>query len=427
MREPLRVRIPGDKSITHRALLLAAIARGESRVRSPLAAGDTSSTAAVLRELGAVVPSLQTGEVRVQGLGLRGLHAPAGELDCGNSGTTARLLLGMLAAQPLTATLTGDASLRSRPMRRVTQPLTAMGAVIREAGEADRLPLQVTGGVLRPIRYESPHASAQVKSALLLAGLCAGVPVSVREPTRSRDHTERLLRALGVPLTEVTSAEGCHDVALEPVASLSPLDLEVPGDFSAAAFLVAAALLLGRELVIENVGINPTRTGMLGVLARMGAKVEVLGARESGGEPVATLLVRGGALHGTSIGGAEVPTLIDELPMLAVLASRARGETTIRDAAELRLKESDRIGMLIANLRSLGAEVEELEDGLVVQGSERPLRGVVRTAHDHRIAMAFGVLAALPGNDIRIDHPDTAAVSYPAFWQELRGLASMPA
>ena len=419
--KPLRV--PGDKSITHRALLLGALAEGESRIRSPLDGGDTRSTAAALRALGVAVGSLADGEVRVRGVGRRGLRSPDVVLDCGNSGTTARLLLGVLAAQPLTATLTGDDSLRARPMRRVTQPLAAMGGRIREAGAPDRLPLEVQGGELRSIRYESPHASAQVKSALLLAGLCGAVPVGVREPVRSRDHTERLLRALGVPVTESAVAGGGHDVALEPVAALPPLALEVPGDFSAAAFLVAAALLLDRAVTLAHVGVNPTRTGMLGVLERMGARVEVADVRDSGGEPVAALRVSPGPLRGTRIEGAEVPTLIDELPVLAVLATRASGETTIRDAGELRLKESDRIGALVANLRALGAEAEELPDGLVVQGNEKPLRGLVQAASDHRIAMAFGVLAQLPGNEIRIDHPETAAVSFPGFWQELRALA----
>lgn len=424
MPEALRLRVPGDKSITHRALLLAALAEGESRIGAPLAGGDTGSTAAALRALGVEIGTLEAAEVRVRGAGLRGLRAPAAVLDCGNSGTTARLLLGVLAAQPLTARLTGDASLRARPMRRVTQPLMAMGASIREAGEPDRLPLEVKGGPLRAIRYESPQASAQVKSALLLAGLCGGVPVSVREPVRSRDHTERLLRSLGVAVRADDGGSSGHDVALEPVTVLPNFDLDVPGDFSAAAFLVAAAVLLGRTIILENVGVNPTRTGMLGVLARMGARVDVVDGREKGGEPVAELHVQPGPFAGTRIGGAEVPTLIDELPVLAVLAARARGETTIRDAAELRVKESDRIGTVVANLRALGVAVEELSDGLVVQGSERPLRGLVQTGHDHRIAMAFGVLAAVPGNDIRIDHPDSAAVSFPDFWRVLHTLAT---
>lgn len=419
----LRLTVPGDKSVTHRALMLAALSAAESRIALPLAAADTASTARVLGALGVTVPSLEQPEIRIRGAGLRALRAPAAELDCGNSGTTARLLLGILSAQPLTATLTGDASLRSRPMRRVTQPLAAMGADIRERGAPDRLPLEITGGALHALEYESPHASAQVKSALLLAGLCGGVRVQVSEPVRSRDHTERLLRALGVSVTVTVSGDGGNRIALEPAVELPAVDLVVPGDISAAAFFVAAALLLERPLTIANVGVNPTRTGLLDVLARMGATVERLEEREHGGEPVADLRVVPSPLRGTVVGGAEIPSLIDELPVLAALATRVQGETVIRDAGELRVKESDRIAIMVENLRAVGAQVEELPDGMVVQGSHDALRGRVRAAHDHRIAMAFGVLAALPGNHIDIDDRNVAAVSFPDFWQQLHALA----
>ncbi|NJD11183.1 MAG: 3-phosphoshikimate 1-carboxyvinyltransferase [Gemmatimonadetes bacterium] len=418
-------RVPGDKSITHRALLAAALTGGLSRIREPLVAGDTNATRRVLTALGVPIETLPAGELQVVGRGLRGLIAPEAPLDCGNSGTTARLLLGILAAQPLVASLTGDDSLRSRPMRRVTRPLREMGARIRELGDADRLPVEITGGELRPLRFEDATASAQVKSAVLLAGLCGGQPVTVTEPLRSRDHTERLLRGLGVPLSERSGAAG-HEIRLEPVGQIPPFDVTVPGDFSAAAFLVAAALLLGTPLRIHGVGVNPTRTGLLDVLARMGAPVAVLEPRQQGAEPVADLLVSAGELRGTTVVGTEIPALVDEVPVLAVLAARAEGETTITGAGELRVKESDRISMLVANLRAIGVVAEELPDGLVVQGTRNSLRGAVATAGDHRIAMAFGVLGALPGCELRIDDRAAAAVSFPGFWQELRRLETGP-
>jgi 3-phosphoshikimate 1-carboxyvinyltransferase len=415
-----RVHVPGDKSITHRALMLAALATGTSRIRGALESGDTGSTRRTLEALGVLIDS-EGGDLRVAGRGLRGLTKPADTLDCGNSGTTARLLLGVLAAQPLEATLTGDASLRGRPMRRVTSPLLAMGARIRELGAADRLPVQVTGGALRSLRYASPAASAQVKSALLLAALAAGVEVEVTEPLVSRDHSERMLRGLGVRVEEVFDARG-HVVSLEPVTILPPSHLTVPGDFSAAAFLLAAAQFTGVEIIIENVGVNPTRTGLLAVFERMGGAASLLEARVAGGEPVADLLVRPRALRGTVVTAPEIPGLIDEVPALAALAATAEGETTISGAGELRFKESDRIAILVANLRAIGVGAEELPDGLVVQGTRGPLRGRVSAAGDHRIAMAFGTLGAAPGNEIEIDDRAAAAVSFPGFWRELRAL-----
>lgn len=416
----MELRVPGDKSITHRALLLGALGSGSARIRGALDAADTRATAAVLRALGVSVGELRGAELRVAGRGPRGLHPAAAELDCGNSGTTARLLLGVLAAQRFAATLTGDASLRSRPMRRVTEPLARMGARIEELGAPDRLPLRITGGALQGIEHESSQASAQVKSALLLAGLCAGVPVRIREPIRSRDHTERLLRALGLPLTE-RSVAGGHEVVLEDGGELGELDVAIPGDFSSAAFLLAAAALLGAgDVILRGVGVNPTRTGLLPVLARMGLQVSSANPDSTGGEPRADLRLEPAPLQATTVTSAEVPALIDELPVLAVLAARAAGETRVTGAAELRVKETDRIAALVANLRALGVHAEELPDGFVVQGTDAPLRGRVRVHADHRIAMAFGVLAALPGNDIDIDEPQAAAVSFPEFPELLR-------
>jgi 3-phosphoshikimate 1-carboxyvinyltransferase len=360
--------------------------------------------------------------VRVRSGGLAAWRTPAEALDCGNSGTTARLLMGLLAARPFAAVLTGDASLRGRPMRRITEPLARMGAGFRELGAPDRLPVEVRGGSLRGIDHCSPAASAQVKSAVLLAGLGGGVPVSVTEPLPSRDHTERMLRALGVEVSGAAGAGGWR-VALQPLRRLPPLELEVPGDPSSAAFLAALALLADSgELRIRGVGVNPTRVGWVDVVRRMGGAVSVEAPRESGGEPVADLVVRPSRLRATEVGGEEVPAAIDEIPVLAVLAARAEGETRITGAEELRVKETDRIAALAANLRAVGVEAEELPDGLVVRGTDRPLSGRVPTFHDHRIAMAFGVLAALPGNAIEVEDPAVADVSYPGFWTVLRGV-----
>ena len=419
------IRVPGDKSISHRALLLAALADGESRIGNLQHGEDVRATARALRALGCALDETTAtpgddGVVRVSGMGLRGCRPAADAIDCGNSGTTARLLLGVLAAQSITAVLTGDASLRSRPMRRVTEPLAAMGAQFEELGEPDRLPLRVRGGALHAITHASPHASAQVKSALLLAGLAAGVPVRIREPHLSRDHTERMLRARGVPVT-VQRVGAAHEAAIEPVLRLAALDVTVPGDFSAAAFFIALGALGGGPGVrVLETGVNPTRTGMLPVLARMGAHVAIENERDASGEPVADLVARPTKLQATDIAAAEVPALIDEIPILAVLAARADGTTRIRGAAELRVKETDRIRALVHNLRALGVDVDEAEDGMTITGTQRPLRGKVRTFGDHRIAMAFAVLGATRNAEIEIDDPGIVAISFPAFWEQLR-------
>ncbi len=420
-------RVPGDKSITHRALMFAALGQGESRLGGLLAGEDCRSTAAVLRALGCDVPDLPSdgAQIRVAGRGIAGLRAPAEVLDCGNSGTTARLMMGILASRPFAATLTGDDSLRARPMRRVTDPLREMGARFRETGEPNRLPVEVAGGPLRALDYASPAASAQVKSAVLLAGLTGGVAVSVTEPVQSRDHTERMLAAAGAEVA-VGAVEGGWRVALPAHGrALAPLDLRVPGDPSSAAFLIALALLAGEgELVIRDVCVNPTRTGFFTIAERMGGRIELVNQRMEGGEPVADLVVRPAWLRGTEVGAAEVPAAVDEIPILAVLAARASGETRITGAGELRVKETDRLAAIAENLRALGADAEELEEGLVIRGSDRPLRGRVRAFGDHRIAMAFGVLGALPGNEVEIDDPEVVAVSFPGFFERLNTLGA---
>lgn len=419
------VSVPGDKSLTHRALMLAAVARGESRLSGLLAGADCRSTAEILRALGVDIPDLpEDGSgIVVRSPGIGAWTAPETVLDCGNSGTTSRLMMGLLAGRPFCATLTGDASLRSRPMRRITDPLTAMGAQVTELEQPDRLPLELCGGELRGISHRSARASAQIKSAVLFAGLSGRVDVSVREPIQSRDHSERMLRSLGVHVSERPDGDAWLVESRTPEGDLPPLTMEIPGDPSSAAFLIAlAALADSGELRITHVGVNPTRTGFFDAVRRMGADVTIENERITGGEPVGDVVVRPGVLHAISVVGAEVPAMIDELPMLACLAARAEGETRITGADELRAKESDRITAIVENLRAIGASAEELPDGLVVQGSSRPLSGTVRALHDHRIAMAFGVLAALPGNTISIDTPEVVDVSYPQFWSTLTDL-----
>jgi 3-phosphoshikimate 1-carboxyvinyltransferase len=325
-------------------------------------------------------------------------------------------MLGILAGQRFRATLTGDASLRRRPMRRVTEPLRAMGAEIVEA-RGDGLPLEIRGGRLRGLVYTSPVASAQLKSALLLAALTGGVPVTIREPYRSRDHTERLFAHLGLEIREHDSV-----ISYQPSAvSVRPFEMSVAGDTSSAAFLVAAAVLAEQgELLIENVGVNPTRTGYLVVLARMGARVERVNLRDEGGEPVADLIARPASLTATHVSAAEVPTLVDEVPILAVLASRALGETVFREVGELRVKESNRLELVAANLRAVGVRAEARGNDLHVEGTERPPRGRVETAADHRLAMAFAVLGTVPGADVRLSERRSVAISYPEFFKDLK-------
>ncbi len=422
------IRVPGDKSISHRALLLSALASGVSELEGLLPGEDCRSTAGILRVLGCEVPELPSdgGPIRIQGLGLRGLSAPEGVLDCGNSGTTARLLLGLLSGLSIPAVLDGDPSLRSRPMGRVTDPLRAAGGRFTELGAPGRLPLRVVEARIGALRYTSPVASAQVKSALLLAGLGAGRRVEVTEPAPSRDHSERMLRRMGVRVEG--EGEGPHRIVMsEPPSNLKALSLRVPGDISSAAFLLVLGALGPRGLSIANVGLNPTRTGVLAVLERMGARIRAENTREMddpGGEPAGDLVVLPGPLNAVRIGGSEIPSLIDEIPILAVAATRARGTTEIRDAEELRVKESDRISAMVQNLEAVGARVEELPDGLRIEGSNRALEGKVRSFGDHRIAMAFGILGALPGNRIQVDDRGIVDVSFPGFWELLEAQGS---
>lgn len=420
--------VPGDKSIGHRAVLFAALADGRATVRGLSGGEDNRSTIAILRALGVAITDVATGAVEVGGRGFAGLRASPGDLDCGNSGTSMRLLCGVLASRPFASRLTGDAYLQARPMRRVAAPLTQMGARIvgrPGAKQGELLPPLVVGpldGKLRGIRHGSAVASAQVKSALLLAGLCADGPTTVVEPERSRDHTERMLAHLGAPLT----IDGLA-VTVDPRGwdgRLQARDLLVPGDLSSAAFLLgAAAVVPHSRVVMRGVGVNPTRTGVLDALRAMGATIEVLDERLVGGEPVADLACSGGALAGIEVAGALTVRAIDELPLLCAVAAHAVGETRIRDAGELRVKESDRIAATAAMLRALGVAVEEHADGLTVQGGGAR-GGVVESRGDHRIAMAGAVCALGAAGETLVRDTRNVATSFPGFAAALAALGA---
>lgn len=416
MRAAGTVEVPGDKSLSHRALIVGALADGRSRVRGLLESDDVRSTAGVLEGLGVAIDS-SAGVVTIMGRGRRALRPPSRDLDCGNSGTTARLIAGVVAGHPFDARFVGDASLSRRPMKRIKQPLEAMGATV-DLERGDGLPMTVRGGELRPIVWKTSTASAQTKSAILLGALVAGVRAEVCEPAPSRDHTERLLAALGA---QVEMSE--RRVTLQPVERLGPLDVDVPGDPSAAAFLAALGLVADEgEIVLRDVGLNDRRIGFLRVVHRMGGDIQWETERDIAGEPVGTIRARPSSLRGTVVEGAEVPGMIDELVLLGCLATRAAGETIVRGARELRVKESDRIATVVHNLRSIGADADEAPDGFSVRGSPRPLRGMVRTHGDHRVAMAFGILGRVPGNDVRVDDASCVAVSYPRFWEDVERL-----
>ncbi len=411
---------PGDKSISHRAAILNAIAAGEAVIENFQRGADCLSTLRCLRRLGVQWEWQDASRLRLTGAGRHGLREPAAVLNCGNSGTTIRLLCGLLAAQPFFSVLTGDASLRSRPMARLIEPLREMGARIWGREDGTRAPLAIQGGALHCIHYRLPVASAQVKSALVLAGLYAEGGTVVQEPAPARDHTERMLRAMGA---QVAYGEG-PNVAVSPLTQeMSALSLRVPGDISAAApFIVLGAVHPDAEIRISGVGINPTRTGILDALRMMGADVSVEEERTWGAEPVADIVVRSSQLRGAAIGGELVPRAIDELPLLALAGCFAEGETIIRDASELRVKESDRIQTTASTLRRMGAEVEERPDGLRLCGPQR-LRGKALSSHgDHRLAMMAAVAGALAQGETVIHNSNVVAVSYPWFWRDLEAL-----
>ncbi len=416
------VTLPGDKSISHRSIILNAVAHGVAEITNFLIGADCLSTISCVRALGVNIERQGT-TVRVVGAGRKGLCEPSEVLDCGNSGTTLRLLAGLLSGQPFFTVLSGDASLRSRPQRRITEPLRALGAWIDGCANGDRAPLAVRGVDLQGGSYELPIASAQVKSALLLAALNGASPLNLTGRIDSRDHTERMMRAMGI---DVQTSE--TTIMLNPLSELrtpQALSLRVPGDPSSAAFWwVAAAIHPDAEMVTPGVCLNPTRTGALDVLRAMGARIEVANERVEGNEPVGDVIVRSSQLRGSEIGGALIPRLIDELPVLAVAAACAEGETVIRDAQELRAKETDRIATVVESLRALGVRIEPTADGMTLTGNaDSGLRGaVVHSYGDHRLAMAWAVASLVARGETAIQEADAVAVSYPDFWETLHSL-----
>ncbi len=412
--------VPGDKSISHRAIMFGSLAEGTTTIHGFLKGADCLSTIGCFRAMGIDIEE-QDDVISVHGKGLHGLSEPKGTLDVGNSGTTTRLISGILAGQNFTTVLSGDASLNSRPMRRIMKPLSMMEGKVTSINGNDCAPLRIEGGTLRGIHYDSPVASAQVKSCVLLAGLYADGQTSVTEPALSRDHTERMLRSFGA---QVVSEGRTCTIAPNPV--LKAQHIEVPGDISSAAFFIAAGLIVpDSEIRINNVGINETRAGILKVCRDMNAHIEEVNLREEGGEPVADLIVRSSHLTATTIQGEIIPTLIDELPIIALMACFAEGTTVIRDAAELRVKESDRIEIVSRHLRAMGADVTPTEDGFIINGlsGKESLHGTsVDCAMDHRIAMTFAVAGLVADGDTIIEDSECVDVSYPRFFSQLEEL-----
>ena len=417
------VQVPGDKSISHRALLFGAIAEGTTRITGLLPAEDPLSTAACLRAMGVTISAIEAGQlVSVEGVGLDGLREPEDVLDCGNSGTTMRLMLGLLAGRAgRHFVLTGDGSLRRRPMQRVGGPLAQMGAQISGRSGGNLAPLAIQGQQLRGATIRTPVASAQVKSALVLAALTATGDTTVIEPVQSRDHSERMLRAFGAQLS--VGGPGMTEVTVTPGASLRGQDVIVPGDISSAAFwLVAGAITPGADLTVQNVGLNPSRTGVLDVLEQMGARIELLNGREVAGEPVGDLRVTHGPLQAFTIGAELIPRLVDEIPVLAVAACYAEGISRVTGAEELRVKETDRLAVMARQLGAMGARIEEFADGLTVQGGLALHGAEVDSETDHRVAMSLAVAAQVAHGPTQLHRPEAAAVSYPGFWEDLERL-----
>lgn len=417
---PLRgeLTVPGDKSISHRAVMFGALACGTTEVTNFLQGADCLSTIDCFRRLGIEIDNTPE-KILVHGKGLHGLQAPLEMLDTGNSGTTTRLISGILAGQCFETILNGDSSIQSRPMKRIMEPLAQMGADIVSINGNGCAPLRIRPAAsLHGISYQSPVASAQVKSCILLAGLYADTPTSVTEPQLSRNHTELMLSGFGADVR----TEG-NTAVIRPEPDLRAMKLKVPGDISSAAYFIAAALTVpDSELLIKNVGINPTRDGILRVLREMGADISLQNKKISGGEPTADLLVKYSSLKGTIIGGALIPTLIDELPVIAVLAALAEGTTIIRDAAELKVKESNRIDTVAAALTAMGAHVQATDDGMIIDGGY-PLHGAVVDSHlDHRIAMSFAVAALAADGETEITGADCVRISYPDFYETLHRL-----
>lgn len=405
--------VPGDKSISHRAVMFGSLAKGTTRITHFLEGADCLSTISCFRKMGIDIEKTD-GEVLVHGKGLHGLSAPSEILDVGNSGTTTRLISGILAGQDFDCELNGDASIQSRPMKRIMTPLSLMGADIESIKGNGCAPLRIRGKKLHAAHYNSPVASAQVKSCVLLAGMYADSITSVTEPVLSRNHTELMLNYFGAHVNSIDTT-----ASIEPEPFLEARDITVPGDISSAAYFIAAGLLTpGSEILLKNVGINPTRDGMLRICKAMGADITLLNVNDDG-EPTADLLVRTSTLHGTTIGGSVIPALIDEIPMLAVMAAFADGTTIIKDAAELKVKESDRIAVMVENLSRMGADITATDDGMIIHGG-RPLHGAEIDSHlDHRIAMSFAVAGTIVDGPLSILGGDCVNISYPDFYSDL--------
>jgi len=409
------IRVPGDKSISHRSIMFGSIAEGTTKVHGFLHGEDNHATLAAFRAMGVEIAEDAAGVLTILGRGLDGLREPTDVLDCGNSGTTMRLMCGLLSGQRFFSVLTGDQYLRRRPMKRVVKPLNEMGARILGRHGGERAPLAIDGGAIRPISYRSPIASAQVKSAVLLAGLYADGLTEVFEPHLSRDHSERMLNYFGADLQRLDGG-----VALPGRPRLIGREVQVPGDISSAAFFLVAALITpGAELLIRNVGVNPTRSGIIDILQAMGGDIVLQDQRTRSGEPVADLLVRGSDLQGIEIGGDLVPRAIDEFPVISVAAALARGTTTIADAEELRVKETDRIAAICSELGKLGARVEARPDGMMIEGVEELAGAEVESHGDHRIAMSLAVAALRAKSEVRINDTGCTATSFPNFWSLL--------
>lgn len=411
------VKIPGDKSISHRAIMLGSLAKGTTEIHNFLQGADCLSTISCFEKMGIQVIN-RGNVVLVKGNGLHGLKAPEKILDVGNSGTTTRLISGILSAQPFISTLDGDASIRQRPMKRIIMPLTQMGAHIKSKNDSGCAPLIITGSSLIGIHYESPVASAQVKSSILLAGLYAEGKTSVTEPFLSRNHTELMLEEFGI---RVESNE--TTAVVYPAEELTARKIMVPGDISSAAYFIAAGLITPNSCItIKNVGINPTRAGILDACAAMGADITMENVKNDSGEPVADLVIKTSDLNGITLKGPIIPRLIDELPVIAILACFAKGTTIIQDAAELKVKESNRIDVMVKNLTAMGAAITATDDGMIIEGG-RPLHGATIQSHlDHRIAMSFAVASLVADGVTTIEGADCVTISYPSFYRDLNTL-----
>ena len=423
------IEIPGDKSISHRSVMFGALAKGTTEITHFLQGADCLSTIGCFRAMGIEIEKTPE-KILVHGRGLHGLTAPAGTLDVGNSGTTTRLISGILSGQPFATTLSGDASLNSRPMKRIMEPLSLMGADIQSQNGNGCAPLQINHHLnpgshpeLKHIHYRSRVASAQVKSAVLLAGLYADGVTEVKEPTLSRNHTELMLNGFGANVITINHDDGSATASIQPCEELFARHIQVPGDISSAAYFIAAGLLVpNSELLIRNVGINPTRAGLLEVCRAMGADITYVNQTSASGEPTADLLVRSSSLHGTTVEGAIIPTLIDEIPMIAVMAAFAEGTTVIKDAAELKVKETDRIKTTTEALLAMGADVVPTEDGMIIHGGN-PLHGTdINSYLDHRIAMAFSIAGLAAAGTTTIQDSRCVDVSYPEFYKSLGAL-----